>query len=57
MTLVQIYDYDIVDQYSEDLALWEALAAKKSEFSCNSDKNEPFILIHFQYFSSDNCLS
>lgn len=22
MTLVQIYDYDIIDQYSEDLALW-----------------------------------
>ena len=39
MTLVQIYDYDIIDQYSEDLSLWETLNTKKSDFSCNKNKN------------------
>jgi hypothetical protein len=57
MTLVQIYDYDIIDQYSEDLSLWDTLNTNKSDFYCNRNKNDPFILLHFQYFSAESCLS
>ena len=28
MRLVQIYDYDIIDQHSEDVALWKALSSQ-----------------------------